>query len=288
MKKLISLFLLLLFASSCEENSTQNIQPKGYISVGKAALVMVVENSDRANQQIEDIAFNSYPSETRQIFSEVFGVPIDSLYNKDLNQILDQYGEPWQLAEIQKVGKDYYQKMIAITDEEATANNLIEKLELLSNEGYNIDLVFSLHGTATNIQFVDASVPIYTFTSTLKEKNIRIRVLYQTNCKSARALDNWSNIGVSGCNGTIENNYLTIFAPINFVKSWVNGSTYYDAVQFAYEEEITTLKSFNDVLPILDYITSGNYLSGSLPIISGKYFSIRKDDYLDLNAVHSE
>lgn len=284
MQKLISILTVLLFITSCEEKSTQNQDRTEYISEGKAALVMVVENSDRANQQIEDIAFNSYPSETRQIFSEVFEVPIDSLLNKDLNQILDQYGEPWQIAEINKVAQDYYLKTIDLTDQHANAEYLIQQLDLLSKEEYNIDLVFSLHGTSTNIQFVNESVPIKEFTETLSQKNIKVRVLYQTNCKSAKALDNWTNIGVAGCNGTIENNYLTIFAPINFVKSWVGGHSYYDAVQYAYDEEIIALKSYNDVLPILDYITSGNYLSGSYPVISGTYFNITKEDYLIVRA----
>ena len=163
MHKLISILTVLLFITSCEEKSTQNQDRTEYISEGKAALVMVVENSDRANQQIEDIAFNSYPSETRQIFSEVFEVPIDSLLNKDLNQILDQYGEPWQIAEINKVAQDYYLKTIALTDQNANAEYLIQQLELLSKEEYNIDLVFSLHGTSTNIQFVNESVPIKEF-----------------------------------------------------------------------------------------------------------------------------
>jgi hypothetical protein len=284
MQKLISILAVLLFITSCEEKSTQNQDRTEYISEGKAALVMVVENSDRANQQIEDIAFNSYPSETRQIFSEVFEVPIDSLLNKDLNQILDQYGEPWQIAEINKVAQDYYLKTIDLTDQYANAEYLIQQLDLLSKEEYNIDLVFSLHGTSTNIQFVNESVPIKEFTETLSQKNIKVRVLYQTNCKSAKALDNWTNIGVAGCNGTIENNYLTIFAPINFVKSWVGGHSYYDAVKYAYDEEIIALKSYNDVLPILDYITSGNYLSGSYPVISGTYFNITKEDYLIVRA----
>lgn len=282
MKKLIPILFLSFLVFSCEDNSTQNPESSEYVSEGKAALVMVVENSDRANQQIEDIAFNSYPSETRQIFSEVFEVPIDSLLNKDLNQILDQYGEPWQIAEINKVAQDYYLKTIALTDQNANAEYLIQQLELLSMEEYNIDLVFSLHGTSTNIQFVNESVPIDEFTETLSQKNIKVRVLYQTNCKSAKALDNWTSIGLAGCNGTIENNYLTIFAPINFVKSWTSGATYYDAVQFAYDEEIISLKSYNNVLPILDYITTGNYLSGSLPIISGRYFHITKDDYINI------
>lgn len=282
MRKLILILILSLFFNSCEDNPAQNLKNPDYVSDGKAALVMVVENSDLANQQMEEIAFSSYPNETRQIFSEVFGVAIDSLYNKDLNQILNQYGEPWQIAEIQKAGKGYYQKIIALTDEDATAYNLIEELELLRDEGYNIDLVFSLHGNTSIIKFVDASVPINSFTNTLKEKGIAIRVLYQTNCKSAKPLDNWINIGVAGCNGTIENNYLTIFAPINFVKSWVGGSSYYEAVQYAYNEEIATLRSFNDKLPLLDYITSSNFLSGSLPIISGRFPNITKTEYIKI------
>ncbi|MEZ4725302.1 MAG: hypothetical protein R2863_11655 [Candidatus Kapaibacterium sp.] len=282
MNNLFSLLLLSSLLFSCKENTTINNLSPNYYSDGRATLVMVIENSDNANEQIEDIAFNSYPNETRHIFSEVFGVPVDSLYNKDLNQILNQYGEPWQIAEIKSAGSAYYDSIIVLTDSTATSVNLINLMEKLSKEKNSIDLIFSLHGTSTSIQFFDNSIRIDKLTKQLLETNVKLRLLYQTNCRSAKALDNWTNIGLAGCNGTVGVNYLTIFAPINFVKSWTNGATYYDAVQFAYDEEIISLKSYNNVLPILDYITTGNYLSGSLPIISGRYFHITKDDYINI------
>lgn len=279
MKTILTLFITFILFS-CAENSTTNSGEYDYRTTGKTALVLVVENSDRANQQIEDIAFNTYPSETLQIFSDIFSVPYDSLYGKDLNAILDQYGEPWQIENIISNSGDYYDEIIVLTDSTATKENLVSELSLLSDDNYNIDMVFSLHGSETNIVFFDESESIDLFTTQLAELEIPIRILYQTNCKSANALSLWNRVGVAGCNGTIENNYLTIFAPSNFIYNWVNGKSYHESVQAAYDNEIKQLKSYNDILPILDYITQGNYLYGSLPILSGRDLTITKDDYI--------
>lgn len=277
MKKFILLLPLLLFLDSCKENS--NPIEYNYNNVGMPALVMVVENSDNADRQLESIAFTSYRYETLDIFSEIFSVPYDSLLNKDLNQILDQYGEPWQINEITKAATPYYQKIVTLTDQTANVNNLIDSLKILSNNGYTIDLLFSLHGSDRTISFEAGRFSIDDFTNELSKKNIHIRILYQTNCNGATSLNDWSNIGLEACNGTIGNNYLTIFAPINFIKSWVSGTNYKESVDYAYDMEIETLKSFNDKLPLLDYITSGSYLDGSLQIFNGNNIYITKDNY---------
>ena len=127
MKIALFIFLICLLIA-CSDSNTDPIPTINYTSEGKAALVMVVENSDRANQQLEDIAFSSYPIETRNVFSRVFDVPVDSLYNKDLNQILDQYGEPWQIEQITKAAKSYYDTICVFTDEHATAGNVLDEL----------------------------------------------------------------------------------------------------------------------------------------------------------------
>lgn len=277
MKKIILFIAILTLLISCKE-STNPIK-YNYSKVGVPALVMVVENSDNADSQLESIAFTNYKYETLDIFSEIFSVPFDSLLNKDLNQILDQYGEPWQIAEIKKVATPYYQKIVTLTDKTANVANLIDSLKSLSDYGYSIDLLFSLHGSEKNIIFEAGSFSIKNFTEELNKRNIKIRILYQTNCRSAISLNEWGKLGLEACNGTTGNNYLTIFAPINFIKSWVAGTDYKDAVDYAYDMEIETLKSFNYKLPLLDYITSGNYLDGSLPILSGNNIFVTKDDY---------
>ena len=70
---------------SCKEDNSAVPNDNDYFDSGKTALVMVVENSDRANEQIEDLAFETYPSETLRIFSDIFGVPFD--YNKIIGVI---------------------------------------------------------------------------------------------------------------------------------------------------------------------------------------------------------
>ncbi|MFN3194475.1 MAG: hypothetical protein ACE364_00820 [Chlorobiota bacterium] len=279
MKILSILFITLLFFSCKEENSTVPNENR-YFDSGKTALVMVIENSDRANEQIEDLAFETYPTETLSILSDIFAVPYDSLYGKDLNKILDQYGEPWQIENIMENAGSYYDEIVVLTDSTATKNKLKEELKRLSEQSFNIDMVFSLHGSTTNIVFEDASVPVDDLTKELEELDIPIRVLYQTNCKSANIISYWDRLGLAGCNGTVENNYLTIFAPANFVKHWVSGKSYYECVENTYNDEIAALKSYNDILPVLDYITQGNYLAGSLPIYSGIDLGITKDNYI--------
>lgn len=280
-KQYLFLVTICLVITSCQEDNSPTNSNQNMVSEGKPALIMVIDNNDGTNQQIESIAFNSYKAETLSVFSEIFGVPEDSLINKDLNEILDVYGEPWQIREITAAAAAYYKKIIVLTDEKATGSNLLDSLSSLYAEGYTIDVVFSLHGNENTIFFTDRSSMINNITYEILKRDIKVRLLYQTNCKSAKAINSWTGIGIMGCNGTLENNYLTIFAPANFIKSWVGGASYYDAVQYAYKTEIATLKSFNDKLPMLDYFIEQDFLEGSKPIVKGKYIYINKDMYFD-------
>lgn len=281
LKRYFLLITLGLAIVSCQEDNSPTNSNQNMVNEGIPALIMVIDNNDGANQQIESIAFNSYKAETLSIFSEIFGVPEDSLIDKDLNEILDVYGEPWQIKEITAAAKPYYKKIIVLTDEKATGDDLLESLSSLNDEGYTIDVVFSLHGNEKIISFTDRPTMIKNITHEIIERNIKVRLLYQTNCKSANALINWTGIGIMGCNGTVENNYLTIFAPANFIRSWVSGASYFDAVQYAYRTEISTLKSFNDKLPMLDYFIEKGFMEGSKPIVTGNNININKDMYFD-------
>jgi hypothetical protein len=282
MKKLPILLLILLVIGACTNDGGLTAPKFEYSTEGKAALVIVVENSKNTNRDFQDIAFTSYKAEMISIFSDIFAVPEDSLANKTLDQILEQYGEPWQLESIRKEASDYYTKIISLTDSTANVPNLIDSLKLLNNLGYTVDMVFSLHGNAFGISFQQGDYPISKFTSELKEAGIKLRILYQTNCYSSYELGKWSDAELEACNGTTGQNLLTIFAPMNFVKAWTAGKSYKEAVEFAYNEELRILGTYNDRLPLLDYIINGNYILGSTPIFMGRNIYVTKDNYRPL------
>lgn len=283
MINLLKIFISILILVSCSKKVLEPVDNEEYSLEGNPAIVLVVENSDIVNSQIEYLAFNSYRAETLKIFSEIFEVSVMDLVNKELTEIIDEYGEPWQINNITKISEEYYEKIIVLNNESARANILIDSLNYLNDLNYTIDLIFCLHGSSENIVFSDNSVKIKEFTTLLKDNNIKLRLLYQTNCKSAQAIDNWAITGAKAYNGTYEDNFLTIFSPQYFLKNWISGLNYRESVLNAFEMEVETLKNYKTDIPILELLLSGNYLAGSEQLIFGEDIKITKDNYIQFN-----
>ena len=96
---------------------------------------------------------------------------------------------------------------------------------------------FFLHGSSQSICFYYKSYSIVDFTSRLKENNIHIRSLYQTCCFGSEMINDWEAIDILSVNGSYRENSLSIFSPVFFNDNWINGLTYQDAVQNAYQME---------------------------------------------------
>ncbi|TAL67583.1 MAG: hypothetical protein EPN82_14105 [Bacteroidetes bacterium] len=255
---------------SCRENSSNPIDENiTYQDTGKKALLIVVENKDLIAFSDENM-FRSYKEMILPVLSDLFGVPKDSMENLMLGEIVEQYGEPWQLNQIADAGKDYYDKIIKLTDETATSISFIDSLKILADEDYTIDVVLNLHGSMTSLVFTDTDIDFGTLTQRIKSKGIKIRALYQTACYGKYSLNSWSNIGLYAVNGAEDLNEITLFSAAYFIREWTSGKTYEDAVYSAYDFEIQKLKTYNNILPVDEFILTQENLMHSLQRVTGK------------------
>ena len=70
-----------------------------------------------------------------------------------------------------------------------------------------------------------------------------------------------------------------MFSPSFFIKEWTSGKTYLQAVLSAFELEKEKLKSYNDVLPIMNYILTDENLQDSKQYIGGKDYNILWENF---------
>ena len=82
-------------------------------------------------------------------------------------------------------------------------------------------------------------------------------------------IDEWEDIDVIAVNGAKALNSFVIFSPIYFLELWVNGSTFKDAVQTAYNMEIDKLKSYRSAIPITQFLITDKIKKDSQQSIGG-------------------
>jgi hypothetical protein len=70
-----------------------------------------------------------------------------------LNQIIENYGEPWQISQIKNYAGSHYDTIVTLRNEDATENNLKSYLEKFAASNLTIDIVFCLHGSENVISF---------------------------------------------------------------------------------------------------------------------------------------
>ena len=267
--RIILVIIIAFVVNSCHRRLPLDTSIKHYSTEGNPALVIVSENNNSLGGGLLEIGFESYRDDAQIILADVFGVTSSELDDLSLNQIIDQFGEDWQINEIIKIASASYNKIISLTDDHASGFALLDNLEYLKDGGYDIDLIFNLHGSSESIWFSDQSYNIVDFTSQLVEKDICIRSLYQTCCFGSDMIDEWEEIDIMAVNGAFENNSLAMFSPIFFIENWLNGFTFDEAVQLAYQMEIDKIKSYNSVLPIMQYLINDEIIEESKQITGG-------------------
>lgn len=277
MKKYIYI-IILIFAFSCSDSD--NPVGNQYITDQPVALIVVVENLDGLEGSYLEAGYEIYKEDVIPIFSDMFNVPQDSINDLSLNDIIEIYGEKWQIDEISSYAENYYNEVHTFTDNHATEQNLKDILIQLNSAGYAIDMVFCLHGSEYEFCLYDKDVVVQNFADFLNINQINIRSLYQTCCYGAFTISDWEDAGIYAVNGASGYNQMTLFSPKYFLENWINGMSYEEAVFRAYEEEIAKIESYSNMLPILDYINieddegSVQNIGGSNPEILWNQFPV--------------
>ncbi len=235
-----------------------------------AALILVIENLNMIGDDRLEWAFLLFHNTAIRLLAEFFQVNESDLRNRSLNEIVDVYGEAWQINEMIHVASSFYQKIIVLTDSMATYSNFVDSLTDLSNDGYTIDTIFNLHGGVDCVCFYDATIWIEDLISCLNQHGIKIRSLYQTCCYGSSMINNWENMGIQAVNGAKSLNHFSIFSPIFFLHDWTAGLNFKDAVECAYQSEIDQWISYNATLPVINDILTENILDESFQFIGGR------------------
>ncbi len=260
--------IILIFLSACSDDSSSPSLPD-YTSTGKTALVILVENNDGVIDGIYSLGYNNYRTETLDIFSELFNIPVEAMDTMSLNQIIETYGEDWQIRSIAEAGKAYYDTIIGYRNEKCSEEMLKSTLNNLSKDSYTIDMVFCLHGTETSFSLYDRSCNVSDFTYYLNINSISIRALYQTCCFGSGMIDDWQSYGIHAVNGSVGKNSITMFSPAYFIEEWTKGKTFEKAVYAAYNREIEKIRSYRDRIPVIEYILTNENLEDSKQKVGG-------------------
>ncbi len=278
-KYIIFLFIVTLFA--CSENTSE---PVLNTVKDDAALIIVVETKFLLNP-LTELAFIWYKDAVLNVLVDIFGVEKSKMENMTLSEIIELYGEEWQIREMKKTGSKHYKEIIVLTDEDATGTKLMQSISVLAEKGYYIDMIFSLHASSEKeICFIDRNYHIDEITKFLKDNNYYVRSLYQTCCYGSYFFEDWENAGMIAVNGSVESNGVNIFSPVYFLQEWVSGKTFSEAVQRAYERDIEKVRSYKNQLPVEEYLLDEQTLEDSRQLTEGINSSIFWIDFpLDYN-----
>lgn len=264
--------LVFAFLSGCGK---ENPVSPPYTKTGQEALLIVVENNNLLDS-LMSTGYTLFQTEMRTIFADVFEMsPDDIPDNLSLDEVIDQYGEDWQIGELIETAQPFYTKIVSLTDDDATGKAVLDSLTMLCRSGYTVDMIFNLHGGwnlfsgETSILFADSSYNLDAFTDSIKSRSACPRALYQTCCYGSFMIEAWERLGITAVNGASDANSLVMFSPIYFLQNWTGAMTFSQAVQTAFNQEYRKIESYSKVLEEITMLLDEELLAGSIQETGG-------------------
>ena len=262
--KFVFIFSLLLTACMRDKNPVTN----GPQDEDKRILLLVIENNNSMSSAAST-AFQLFRMSFLNILGDIFNVPASDMNYLDLTEIIDLYGEEWQIDSIKDMAGPFYDSIIALTDSTATFSDFLEQLSLFHHKHYVIDVVMNLHADSTHVVFFDGPQKINNVTGYIADNGISIHSIYQTCCFGSYMIDEWEQIGVCAVNGAAAVNSYAMFSPIYFVQAWLNGATFDQAVNTAMIQEIQKIESYKEQLPAIEYLLQDQIKADSQQKVGG-------------------
>ena len=233
----------------------ENIQLKHEFTIQdihekKKALLMVVENNFSLGGDEVAYYYNLVKASVVPALAAMFNIPENLLNSMSLVKIVDVYGEAYVIDEMIASCSDYYDTIIALTDETATRSDLINQLTQLAQNHDVIDMVFYLHGSKEKIWLTDRSYRVEDITNELAKRAIPLRALYQTNCHGSFTIDEWEETGCKAVSGAKGLNHFGALAPLFFMKAWTTGIPFDVAVDLAIEQELDAYNYYKTLIEL--------------------------------------
>src|SRR5690554_970278 len=255
--------------------SKENPLSPSYTKTGQEALLIVVENNNLLDPSMET-GYTYYQKEMKTIFADVFEIQPDDIPDcLSLDEVIDQFGEDWQIRALTEAAQPFYTKIVALTDEAATGKAVLDSLTTMCTSGYTVDMIFNLHGGLnffsgeTSILFADSSYDLDAFTDSIKSRSACPRALYQTCCYGSSMIEAWERLGITAVNGSFDENSLVMFSPIYFLQNWTGAMTFSQAVQTAFNQEYRKIESYSNVLEEITMLLDEELLAGSIQETGG-------------------
>jgi hypothetical protein len=271
-KKIVSIviaFAIVFALAGCGKDNPVSVYKKN----GNEALLIVVENNDLLDSMMET-GYGLFHAQIKSILADVFEMDKNNIPDTmSLTQIVDQFGEDWQIRKLVSAAQPYFSKIVSLTDAKATSKAVLDSLSEMSRNGFVIDMIFNLHGGVNwgvkSIYFYDGSYDVDAFADSIKTRSISVRSLYQTCCYGSSMIPAWEKTGIVAVNGASDLNSFAMFSPIYFLNNWTGGMTYHDAVLAAFNGEIEKLKSYQSILPIITSLLTPDVIAGSTQEFGG-------------------
>jgi len=265
---------LIVFFFGC---SKENPVSTPYTKTGREALLIVIENNNSLDS-LMSFGYTYFHSEIKTILADVFKISPDDIPDDlSLEEVIDQFGEDWQINELIETAKPFYSKIVSLTDNGATAIAVLDSLTMLYRNGYTVDMIFNLHGGleifggGTSIWFADQSFDLDDFVDSIISRSVCPRSLYQTCCYGSYMIETWERAGITAVNGANDLNTFAMFSPIYFLRNWTEGGmSFSQAVQTAFDQEYNKINSYSMVLEEISLLLSEDVLEESRQEIGGK------------------
>ncbi|MBI5648396.1 MAG: hypothetical protein HY962_15805 [Ignavibacteriae bacterium] len=230
---------------------------------GPAGLIAVVENSDGERGSALELAFEMRRPQVLQVLGGILGVDTAAMRGMLLNDILEAYGEPWMIGELEKVAEGRYTSFCALTDGSARSSILLDSIRAMSSRGLAVDLIFDLHSDGPTLLFSDGRAAVADLAAVISRERLGVRALYQTCCHAATAIATWETAGLAAVSGAPGVNNITLYSPIAFLRTWTGGARFSDAVDRAFNIELDTLRHYSTIMPELLWLMSDENLASS-------------------------
>ncbi len=256
--------------------NNENPASPSYTKTGREALLIVVENNNSIDPLMSS-GYTYFHTEIKNILADVFEIrPQDIPDSLTLDEVIDQFGEDWQIDELTKTAQPFYSKIVSLTDNGATAMVVLDSLTMLCKSGYTVDMIFNLHGGLSifngeaSVWFSDQSCNLNAFVDSIEKRSVCPRSLYQTCCYGSHMIETWERAGITAVNGANELNSFAMFSPIFFLRNWIQGMSYSQAVHTAFDQEYDKINSYSKVLEEITQLLSEEALAGSKQETGGK------------------
>jgi hypothetical protein len=234
-KRILGVILLFLFF--CCSNSKHPLIVQS--SPSKALIILMCNVEGNSGGIIQDL-FTLKGDSALEIIGQILKVEPNKLKGLSIDQIVNFYGEPFVLSNINITASNHYDTILFLIDSNATFNNFVQGIRNL-NPKFILDVIVDLHGDSTGWLFADGFYWKDELFDSLCQLQ-KIRALYQTCCFGSLIIDTLSKTGICAINGAYGYNNLILYSPINFIKNWVNGQSFETAVQNAYMAELDSLR----------------------------------------------